>query len=484
MHRWLSILLLFFTSTAYAQNQEAKTALVIGNTNYDVGPLRNPVNDANLMTNTLEGLGFEVIKLLDATKADMVEAVRKFETKVVAEKGAALFYYSGHGLQVDGANYLVPVDADIKAEYEVESTCLRADRVLRMLEYHDIPLNIVILDACRNNPYTRSFRGMNRGLTQPTAAPTGSIVAFSTAPNSVASDGTGSNGLYTQELVKAMLTPDLSIEDVFKVTRRSVVQLSNEEQVPWENSSLLGDFYFLGEGEMITINPVVIPEVGAAETEDLVIEKAEVEVRVTAAPDFGYGPDEFSTVFVAGKVWTTQNLNVTHFSDGSEIMRVKTEAEMEQMIAREEPAWFEVVHEDEPIPTFGKLYNYWAVVDSRGLCPQGYRVPSASDFLDVWSAMTGKKQPERVPSKHMIDDNWGKEATHLSGLDFPPAGGFSGGEHKHYGNAGRVWSRSIYKGYAKATTNKYGLAMLIGKSTTIMQATGKSAGLSVRCVQR
>jgi len=463
-----------------AQEKESKVALVIGNTNYEVGPLRNPINDANLMSNTLSGLGFEVIKVLDADKPTMVQAVRDFEARVVDSEGTALFYYSGHGLQVDGANYLVPVNADIKAEYEVESTCLRADRVLRMLEYHDNPLNIVILDACRNNPYTRSFRSMNRGLTQPTAAPTGSIVAFSTAPNSVASDGTGSNGLYTQELVKAMLTPDLSIEDVFKITRRNVVRLSNEEQVPWENSSLLGDFYFLGEGETIEVAPIVSPAT-FVETE-LPEAKSELAEIPTRAIDFGYGPDEFSTVYVAGKVWTMENLNVDHFRDGTAIMQVKTEAEWEQMRAREQPAWFEVEHEGAPVPTYGKLYNYWAVVDPRGLCPQGYRVPSAEDFFNVWRSVTGKKNPERVASKHLIDDNWGKEATHLSGLDFPPAGGFSG-EYKHYGKAGRVWSRSIYQALTKAATNKYGLALLIGKSATIMQPTGKSIGLSVRCVQ-
>ncbi len=474
---------LFITSTTLmcAQVEPSKVALIIGNTNYEVGPLRNPVNDANLMTNTLSALGFDVIKVLDATKAQMVEAVREFEGKVVANQGPALFYYSGHGLQVDGANYLVPVDADIKAEYEVESTCLRADRVLRMLEYHDNPLNIVILDACRNNPYTRSFRSASRGLSQPTAAPTGSIVAFSTAPNSVASDGTGTNGLYTQELVKAMLTPNMSIEDVFKVTRRSVVQLSNEEQVPWENSSLLGDFYFLGEGETVNVNPIVLPSVSTNEAERTPSESR--EDRSAPALDFGYGPDEFSTVFVAGNVWTLQNLSVTHFRDGTEITQVATEEEWEQMRAREEPAWFAVEHEGTPKPTYGKLYNYWAVVDPRGLCPQGYKVPSAADFFAVWRSVTGKKEPERVPSKHLIDDNWDKEATHLSGLGFPPAGGFSG-EYKHYGKAGRVWSSSIYQGYTKATTNKYGLALLIGKSTTIMQATGKSIGLSVRCIQR
>ncbi|MEQ9298114.1 MAG: caspase family protein [Cyclobacteriaceae bacterium] len=480
--RWfLTILFLSSASIVHAQVEPSKVALIIGNTNYEVGPLRNPVNDANLMTNTLRALGFEVIKVLDATKAQMVEAVREFEGKVVANQGPALFYYSGHGLQVDGANYLVPVDADIKAEYEVESTCLRADRVLRMLEYHDNPLNIVILDACRNNPYTRSFRSGTRGLTQPTAAPTGSIVAFSTAPNSVASDGSGTNGLYTQELVKAMLTPNMSIEDVFKVTRRSVVQLSNEEQVPWENSSLLGDFYFLGEGETVSVDPVVIPSVTTNDEERTSTEQ--VENRTAPAPDFGYGPDEFSTVFVAGKVWTLQNLNVTHFSDGTEIMQVKTEEEWEQMKAREQPAWFEVEHEGAPKPIYGKLYNYWAVTDPRGLCPQGFKVPSAEDFFAVWRSVTGKKQPERVLSKHLIDDNWGKEATHLSGLDFPPAGGFSQ-EYKHYGKAGRVWSRSIYQALTKAATNKYGLALLIGKSSTIMQPTGKSAGLSVRCVQQ
>jgi len=125
-----------------------------------------------------------------------------------------------------------------------------------MLEFIKNPLNIVILDACRNNPFPGSYRSTDRGLAQPSVNPTGSIIAFSTAPGKVASDGIGDHGLYTQELIKAIEMPGLSIEEVFKITRRNVALLSNQQQVPWENSSLLGDFYFIpGERQIVYYQP-------------------------------------------------------------------------------------------------------------------------------------------------------------------------------------------------------------------------------------
>ncbi|NQZ76548.1 MAG: caspase family protein [Ekhidna sp.] len=237
-----------------AQGYENKTALIIGNTNYSVGKLKNPVNDADLLSSTLADQGFDVITKYDLDRAGMIKSLREFQKEVTVRKGIALFYYSGHGLQFDGDNYLVPIDADVQNEFEIESECLKSSRILRMLEFMDNPLNIVILDACRNNPFGSSYRSTTQGLAQPTVAPTGSIIAFSTAPSKVASDGEGSNGLYTQELVKAISTPNLSIEEVFKQTRRNVASISSGKQVPWENSSLLGDFYFIEENEKL--NPI------------------------------------------------------------------------------------------------------------------------------------------------------------------------------------------------------------------------------------
>jgi len=243
----LLIILLFCPFFLIAQEDytNKKTALVIGNSAYPNAPLRNPRNDAVAMTATLEELGFEVLSYIDISRAEMRKAINEFGIKLTEKDGVGLFYYAGHGLQYQGKNYFVPIDAQIQQSYEIEDECVKADLVLRMMEQFKNPLNIVIIDACRNNPYTRSFRDMNQGLAKPDNAPVGSIVAFATAPGSIASDGGGENGLYTQELLKAMKTPGYSLEQVFKEVRNNVLFATNDTQIPWENSSLRGDFFFI-----------------------------------------------------------------------------------------------------------------------------------------------------------------------------------------------------------------------------------------------
>ena len=227
------------------KKREDRVALVIGNSDYKIGPLANPANDAGDMANNLRKCGFTVIKNINCSRQQMRRAVREFGEKI-RNGGVGLFYYAEHGLQVNGANYLVPVDANITEEYEVEDECVKASSVLRAMEYAGNRLNIVILDACRNNPFKRSFRSGARGLAR-MDAPAGSLIAYSTAPGSVAADGTGRNGLYTSNLMKHMMTPGLSIEEMFKNVRLNVMNATNKAQVPWESSSMTGDFYFIPE---------------------------------------------------------------------------------------------------------------------------------------------------------------------------------------------------------------------------------------------
>src|SRR5215510_5516242 len=241
-------LALFFTSKPLAQRRDivvAKTkriALVIGNSDYKTSPLSNPVNDAKDMAQLLRELGFEVIYKQDASQTEMKSAIREFGNNIV--KGdVALFYYAGHGAQVKGENYLIPVNAVITKEEEVEYESVNAGFVLAQMASAQNKLNIVILDACRNNPFARSFRSQASGLAQMTA-PAGTIVAYATEPGSVAADGAGKNGLYTEELLKAMRVPGLKIEELFKQVRIAVRNKSQNKQTPWESSSLEGDFYF------------------------------------------------------------------------------------------------------------------------------------------------------------------------------------------------------------------------------------------------
>lgn len=212
-------------------------------------PLKNPVNDATAVADELTKAGFKVMAYTDLDKKQMRNAIRVFGDSLNAHRGVGLFYYAGHGLQSGGSNYLVPVKAEIERDYDIPDACIRADVVLKMMELYDNPVNIIILDACRNNPYTRSFRSTERGLAQPQSAPTGSIIAFATAPGKTAADGDGDNGLYTQELIKAMRLPGVPIEQVFKTVRVNVLRQSDAKQAPWENSSLTGNFYFYPQNE-------------------------------------------------------------------------------------------------------------------------------------------------------------------------------------------------------------------------------------------
>ncbi len=227
-----------------ANSGSNRFALVIGNSKYDTSPLRNPANDANAIAKSLGNYGFNVSAYIDvSTQKDMKKIVREFGKKLQSG-GIGMFYYSGHGMQVKGVNYLIPVDAVIEKEEDVEFEAMDLNLILAEMEFAKNPMNIVMLDACRNNPYSKGTRAVGGGGLAQVSAPAGTIIAFSTAPGSVASDGTGSNGLYTQELLKAMDVKGQKIEDVFKVVRSNVRKKSNSEQVPWENTSLEGDFFF------------------------------------------------------------------------------------------------------------------------------------------------------------------------------------------------------------------------------------------------
>lgn len=243
--------LLLVTGSAHA---ERRVALVIGNGAYPSAPLKNPVNDATDMAATLQRLGFEVVLLTNANQQQMDASVREFGLKL-RQGGAGLFYYAGHGLQVGGENYLVPVNANIQTESDVRFTCLPAGMVLGKMEDARNDVNIIILDACRNNPFARSFRSAEQGLAK-MDAPTGSLISYATAPGSVASDGAGRNGLFTQHLLTNMATQGLPITEVFMRVRQNVVAETKRKQVPWEASSLIGQFYFSGPSDIPTPKPL------------------------------------------------------------------------------------------------------------------------------------------------------------------------------------------------------------------------------------
>jgi len=222
---------------------EPRTALVIGNADYPDAPLANPVNDARAVAERLTALGFRVMRLENATQEQMYEAIRGFGDSLQAGGGVGLFYYAGHALQVRGRNHLLPVRARIEREDEILYRTVDVGQVLDKMDSARNRVNIVILDACRNNPFGRSFRSVVPGLAV-MDAPHNTLIAFATAPGAVASDGAGQHGLYTQHLLQALNRPGLSLEDVFKQVRTGVRQDSAGRQVPWENTSLEVAFSF------------------------------------------------------------------------------------------------------------------------------------------------------------------------------------------------------------------------------------------------
>ena len=232
-----------------------RLALLIGNSSYaDGSSLPNPVNDVRAMKRALEGLGFKVIKYENCTQREMKMAMDDFGSRLKGQD-VGLFFYAGHGVQVSQYNYLVPVDARLTSERKVEYNCVRADRVLAEMESAGSRTNIVILDACRDNPFTRSWRRGTQGAGLAFMdAPSGSLIAYSTAPGKTALDGGGKNSPYTSALLQHIDIPNTTIIEMFQGVRSTVIAHSGGKQTPWESTSLRGNFYFTKEGTDNRVN--------------------------------------------------------------------------------------------------------------------------------------------------------------------------------------------------------------------------------------
>ena len=233
-------------------NQPATTtkmprlALIIGNGSYkEFNQLSNPVNDATDMANVLVQLGFEVIVKTNATKKMMTEAVQLFGNKLAQYGGVGLFYFSGHGVQYEGNNYLIPLTTNIKNDADIEFEALNANRVLEYMQQANNGINIVILDACRNSFYTSNVKGSGKGLAR-MDSPSGSLIAYATAPNETAyGDESSRNSIYTKHLLTVLRSkPYLSITDLFTEVTGRVTEETQDQQVPWQSASLTQRFSF------------------------------------------------------------------------------------------------------------------------------------------------------------------------------------------------------------------------------------------------
>ena len=261
------------TSAAQAAD---RVALVIGNGAYqNANALPNPPRDAKAVATALTAIGFDVTQGQDLTRVDMERAVRTFLSKAANAK-IALLFYAGHGMQVAGRNYLVPVDAKFESAADLNFEAVKLDDILDTFS-DPMRANIVILDACRDNPLARSFAaksrsvGVGSGLTTPSVG-TGTLIAFSTAPDHVALDGDGANSPFTQGLIKYLAVPGLEVRQMLTRVRADVVESTHDKQIPWDNSSLLGDVYLNGAGApaqpplappqpQVSLPPQVAPQV-------------------------------------------------------------------------------------------------------------------------------------------------------------------------------------------------------------------------------
>jgi hypothetical protein len=237
----LFILILIYPSSLIAATEQ-RIALVIGNSAYSSGPLKNPVNDATDMAAILKKLGFTVTLKRNVRMQEMEEAIEELGNRL-KRGGVGLFYYAGHGVQVSGVNYLLPIGAKITKESDVRFQAVDAGRILAEMENANNGLNIVILDACRDNPFGKTFRSASRGLAIVSSAPVGTFISYSTGAGQVARDGTERNSPYTSALLHFMQEPGVPITDVFIKVRHKLRKETG--QVPWELSSLEGKFYFL-----------------------------------------------------------------------------------------------------------------------------------------------------------------------------------------------------------------------------------------------
>jgi uncharacterized caspase-like protein len=245
-----SVLLFGSASTAGAQARAERVAMVIGNESYARLPLRNPVNDARAVSQALKALGFTVMLRENAGYSTLVDTMRDFLDRS-ADAEVRLVYFAGHGAQYDGKNYLIPVDATLQHDKELTTKAANATELAAKLAQNKSGVNIMILDACREAPFplisTRNplrTRAVQPGLAGANA-PQGTLIAFSTGPGGIALDGpAGSNSAYTRHLVAHLAEPGLAVEQLFKRIRIGVARDTQQKQIPWETSSLMGDFCF------------------------------------------------------------------------------------------------------------------------------------------------------------------------------------------------------------------------------------------------
>jgi uncharacterized protein (TIGR02145 family) len=429
--------------------QQKKVALVIGNGNYSTSVLANPENDARAMTAVLKKLDFTVQSYTNLEQKDLKKAIDDFSV-VLKDAYVALFYYAGHGIQSGGLNYLVPVDATLQTEAHVEYDCVPADRVMALIEESGARIKIMILDACRNNPFEGSWTraASGKGLAS-MKAPNNTFIAYSTAPGSTALDGSGNNSLYTSALLESIILPNLTIDQVFQNVGRIVSQKSDNKQIPWKSSSLIMDFYFNKEN---TTN-------------------SEVE-----GADYFLDPRDnknYKTVKIGSQYWTQRNLNYLTFNNGDTIPEIKNLA---AWLSAKSPASCVYNNISSSEYRYGRLYNKYTAMDVRNLCPAGWHIPTNSDWDQLIMELGGSGEAGGK-MKETGNGNWispNIAATNSTGFSALPSG--SRDDKNDYINLGRYAGFFSSDGSVRSLTTESGSIQY----DTLVSLTN---GYSIRCVK-
>jgi len=488
-----------------AQN---KVALVIGNSDYAEMPLQNPRNDAVDLAVLLRTFGFYVVEKTDLDRRGMEDAIREFKG-VISPGDVALFYFSGHGTQVGGLNFLIPVGESVDDELDVKYNCVEAGFVLDHMEDARSGINIIILDACRNNPF-KGNRSSNRGFAF-MSAPTGSIIAYSTSPGNVAQDGDGRNSPFTKNLLEKMQIKDLKIEEVFKEVRKEVASETGRQQIPWESSSLMGDFYFCRSIFTAKVDDNVVekkPEVyipppiviktdpkPVTKTDPKPVTKTEQNQASKSEPHEGfYGQSGSFTdtrdgkiykwVRINDKIWMAENLN---FGD-----MVSTDNNQSNDGINEKYCY----DDDESNCTiYGGLYQwdemmaYSIYVNNNGICPPGWVVPSSDDYLSMLKfagESTAGISIKYLGHKYKKKKHNAQEKNTLGFTALLAGIRTYNSIFREFGTTGLFWTSTSEKmGKSKRRGNgAFRMKVHIQSPAASVSTTDKKFGLSVRCVRQ
>ena len=432
---------------------QSKIALIIGNSDYKEMPLKNPRNDAYDLAVTLRSLGFDVIQKTDLNRRGMEDAIRIFKGKI-SPGDVALFYFSGHGTQVDGLNYLIPVNESISNEIDVKYNCVDAGFVLDNMEDSRAGINIIILDACRNNPF-KGHRSASRGFAF-MSAPTGSIIAYSTSPGSVAQDGAGRNSPFTKNLIEKIKIPGLKIEEVFKEVRKDVASETGRQQIPWESSSLMGDFYFKGDASSAISNNYNADN--ASKTDNY---NPPLETYSPPHESFSGSSGTFTDtrdgqrykwVRIGNQIWMAENLNYKTLNSW----------------------WYDNSSSNGDV--YGRLYTWEA---ARSACPNGWHLPRSNKEWKVLVKYLGGKKIAGNKMKSTSAWNNNGNCTNSSGFSALP-----GAYRNLSGNFNSLTSYAYFWSSSECS-NKSGWGWFLDYSNDEVSRNNydRSYGYSVRCVK-